>query len=240
MKPRMILKIFVDLVMTVLLLLLMAYLLVGEEAHEWIGLAMFCLFIFHHVLNWKWHGNLFRGKYTFLRMMQTLLNILLLAAMIGLMASGIILSREVFDFLPISGGMGFARTLHMLASYWGFLLMSLHLGLHWSMIMGMMRKAAGVRSSSILRTWVLRILAAGLWIYGIYAFIKNNIASYLFLQTHFVFFDMEQPLFFFFTEYLGMMCMWAATAYYIGKLLRGPDKKQPIRRKALPDTGGHN
>ena len=111
MKPRMILKIFVDLVMTVLLLLLMAYLLVGEEAHEWIGLAMFCLFIFHHVLNWKWHGNLFRGKYTFLRMMQTLLNILLLAAMIGLMASGIILSREVFDFLPISGGMGFARTL---------------------------------------------------------------------------------------------------------------------------------
>lgn len=61
-----------------------------------------------------------------------LLNVLLLAAMIGLMVSGVILSRVVFDFLPISGGTGFARTLHMLASYWGFIFMSLHLGLHWA------------------------------------------------------------------------------------------------------------
>ena len=46
-KPKMILKILVDLAMTVLLFLLMAYLLVGETAHEWIGLAVFILFLFH-------------------------------------------------------------------------------------------------------------------------------------------------------------------------------------------------
>lgn len=128
MKPKMILKIFVDLAMTVLLFLLMAYLLVGETAHEWMGLAVFILFLFHHVLNRKWYGGLFRGNYTPLRVLQTLLNVLLLAAMIGLMVSGVILSRVVFDFLPVSGGTGFARTLHMLASYWGFIFMSLHLG----------------------------------------------------------------------------------------------------------------
>lgn len=38
-------KMAVDLAMTVLLFLLMAYLLVGEAAHEWLGLAMFLLFI---------------------------------------------------------------------------------------------------------------------------------------------------------------------------------------------------
>ena len=137
MKPKMMFKMAVDLAMTVLLFLLMAYLLVGETAHEWLGLAMFLLFILHHVLNWRWYRSLFKGKYTPIRILQTLLNILLLASMIGLMVSGIILSRKVFDFLPVSGGMGFARMLHMLASYWGFLFMSLHLGLHWNMVMGM-------------------------------------------------------------------------------------------------------
>lgn len=226
MKPKMILKILVDLTMTVLLLLLMAYLLVGETAHEWMGLAMFLLFILHHLLNWNWHRNLFRGKYTPMRVLQTLVNVLLLTAMLGLMASGLILSREVFAFLPISGGMSFARMLHMLASYWGFLLMSLHLGLHWSMMMGMIRKASGIRHPSLIRTWILRILAAALCAYGIYAFIKNGIASYMFLQTHFVFIDMDQTLFSFLAEYLGMMGMWAALSYYTGKLLRRFGMKQ--------------
>lgn len=40
MKPKMILKTGVDIAMTITLLLLMAYQLVGEEAHERIGIAM--------------------------------------------------------------------------------------------------------------------------------------------------------------------------------------------------------
>lgn len=53
MKPKMVLKLVVDMIMTILLFLLMAYLLVGETVHEWMGLAMFILFIFHHALNWN-------------------------------------------------------------------------------------------------------------------------------------------------------------------------------------------
>ena len=43
MKPKMVLKLVVDMIMTILLFLLMAYLLVGETVHEWMGLAMFIL-----------------------------------------------------------------------------------------------------------------------------------------------------------------------------------------------------
>lgn len=43
--------------------------------------------------------SLFKGNYTPIRILQTLLNIFLLASVIGLMVSGIILSREVSDFL---------------------------------------------------------------------------------------------------------------------------------------------
>lgn len=230
MKPKAVLKMIVDLAMTVLLFCLMAYLLVGETAHEWMGVTMFCLFILHHVLNWNWHRHLIKGRYTPLRILQTGIDVLILLSMIGLMVSGIVMSREVFDVLPISGGMGFARSLHMLASYWGFLFMSLHLGLHWSMMIGMMRKAAGIKKPAAVRTWLLRVLAVLLAVFGIYAFIKNDIASYMLLRTDFVFFDMEQPLVLFFLEYLGMMALWAAIAYYMGKLL-GCLGKQPINNR---------
>lgn len=53
MKPKMMLKMGLDLVMTVLLLCQMAYMLIGEAAHEWMGAAMFVLFLLHHVLNWR-------------------------------------------------------------------------------------------------------------------------------------------------------------------------------------------
>ena len=42
-------------------------------------------------------------------------------------------------------------------------------------------------------------------LYGLYAFIKNQLLSYLFLTTSFVFFDFERPAVLFFTEYLAIM-----------------------------------
>ena len=45
------LKRVVDLLMTVLLLLLMAFQVTGETAHEWLGIGMFVLFLIHQRLN---------------------------------------------------------------------------------------------------------------------------------------------------------------------------------------------
>lgn len=44
----------VDLAMTAALLLMMSYSLVGERAHEWIGMGMFTLVIVHNILNRFW------------------------------------------------------------------------------------------------------------------------------------------------------------------------------------------
>ena len=53
----------VDAAMTVVLLFLMAYQVTGEAAHEWIGVSMTILVIVHQILNRKWYGALFKGKY---------------------------------------------------------------------------------------------------------------------------------------------------------------------------------
>lgn len=217
MKPQMVLKMSIDFVMTVLLLFQMAYMLIGNTAHEWVGVTMFVLFILHHVLNIRWYRNLFKGRYSGFRILQTVVNFSVLFCMLGLMLSGIIMSREVFSFLPIDGGMGFARILHMVAAYWGFLLISAHLGLHWGMIMGMVRKLRKQKEPSKIQTWTLRILELLISGFGVYAFVKHNLLSYMFMKNQFVFFDMQQPLISFLAEYLAMMELWACLAYYLSR-----------------------
>lgn len=213
MKPKMICKISIDLAMTVLLLLLMARQITGSTAHEWLGAGMSALWIAHHALNFKWHGHLFKGKYTPSRVVQLIVNILLLLSMLGIMASAIILSREVFAFLPISGGIAFARPLHILSAFWGFVLMALHLGLHWNRILGMIRKGSRPIYSKFLKV-LLRIGGSALAAYGFYAFIKNQFFSYMFLTSSFVFFDFERPMPLFFTEYIAIMVLFIFLSYY--------------------------
>ena len=60
MKPKMMLKLAVDIAMTAALLLLMVYELIGQAAHEWIGMGMFALFIVHHILNGSWIRNILK------------------------------------------------------------------------------------------------------------------------------------------------------------------------------------
>lgn len=205
--------------MTVLLLPLMAYHLTGDAAHEWIGAGMFALFIIHNLLNLKWYGGLFQGKYTPYRILQTAVNLLTLLSMLAQMISGLLLSRHVFAFLNLSGHTSFARTLHLLGAYWGFMLMSLHLGLHWKMMMGMMRKISKNAAPSRARAILLRLAAAAIVLYGAAAFVRYNLISYMLLKNQFVFFDYEQSALSFFTDYLAIMGLWAFFAHYAAKLL---------------------
>ena len=214
MQKKTIIKIIVDVLMTVAMPLLMAYMLIGAELHEWMGAGIFLLFILHHILNYKWISSLFKGKYTSVRVVNTTVNILVLVCMTGLMYSGIVMSRYVFSFLPIESGAAFARKIHMLCSYWGLALMSIHLGMHWNFIMGMVRKMTKVKKSNI-RSIVLKILAAVVAGYGIYAFIKRGIIDYMLLKIQFVFFNMSESLLIFLIDYAAIMGLLAVIGHYL-------------------------
>ena len=212
MEKKAVLKIAVDIGMTVMLLLLMSYELIGAAAHEWLGIGMFLLFVIHHVLNRRWSRNVLKGKYTPLRIWQTTLVVGVLLTMAGSMFSGNILSEHALSFLPIKGGRVFARSLHMISAYWGFVLMSLHIGFHWSMMLGMAGKI--VRKSSTIRKWLLRVTGAVIAGYGIFAFAKRDIWSYMTLKNHFVFFDFEEPIIFFLVDYIAVMGLFVWVGYY--------------------------
>lgn len=217
MKPKMRLKMCIDLLMTVLLLMLMAYQVTGDALHEWCGAGMVILFLLHNILNIQWYGHLFRGKYTLLRSLRTIVNFALLAAMLCMAYSGIVLSRHVFAFLPIERGMALARVMHLAGSYWSFVLMSIHLGLHWGMIMGMFRRISG--KSGKTRSWALRGIAIVIAGYGLVCCYQANIFAYMFRQVEFAFFDYEKSAVLVFAEHMAMMGFWVWIAYYAAKLL---------------------
>ena len=208
----------IDAIMLLLLPPLMAELITGQELHEWLGTAMVVLFLAHHGLNLGWYKNLLKGRYGPSRFLWTALDLLLTVDMLTLAVSGVMMSGFVFRFLPIRGGMLLARRLHLLASHWGLLLMSLHLGLHWSVIMAMGRKITRNERKNAARTRVLQVAALMGAVYGVYAFIQQNFADYLFLKAAFVSFDEQKPAALHLLEYAAVIWLFTAAGHYLTRL----------------------
>ena len=227
MKASVKFKICVDITMTAALYACMAYMLVGEEAHEWIGSGLALLFVMHNALNRKWYAALLTGRYTPLRAFQTAVNLLCLASMAAAAVSGAAMSRYLYDIPFLSGGASLARTVHMLAAYWGYCFISLHLGLHWSMMLGMMKNAAAPQRAPRWITPLLRTAGAAAALLGAHALMRHSLLDYMFLRNQFVFFDTERPLCLFFLDYAAIMALWAWLAHYARLALI----KIPARKK---------
>lgn len=157
-----------------------------------------------------------------MRLLQTILAGLVLLTMLGAMVSSVLISREVFAFLPISGGRSLGRTLHLLCAYWGFVLLSLHLGIHWRSMMAMARRLC---KPSPTRRRVLQVAGSLAVLYGLYAFFHRSIPTYLFLQSQFVFFDFEEPLIFFFLDYLAAMGLFVWIGHQLAKAMLALQKR---------------
>ena len=219
-KNRMGKRWITDLALTMILLFLIGYSLIGEEIHEWLGLGMLLLMIFHHALNVSWYQNLKKGQYSPYRCVQTALTALLLFTVLDSMFSGLMLSQYVLDFLPFYGGNELARALHLPCAYWGFLFMGLHLGLHWGAVMGMARRIMNLHTASKYRSGILRLLAAVISCYGLYAFFHNGLPDYLLLRSSFVFFPPDQTAPQFLMDYAAIMGLYLTIVHYGGIFLR--------------------
>ena len=213
-------KILIDIAMLCLLPLLMAYFLVGEAFHEVIGTGMLLLFLTHHILNRGWYKALFQGGYPPRRVFQTALDALLLVVMLLQPLSGILLSKHLYTFLPALPVSAWARRIHMLLAYWGFVLTCVHTGTHLRAPLMRLKKRGG-------HAWAAALFTAGaVSVYGCYAFVKRGFPDYLFARTAFPFFDFSEPRALFFLDVLAIMALFAAVGCAVGGLLRGGGQKK--------------
>lgn len=148
----------VDGAMFLFLLNQMVYVLTGQHHHERTGTAMVLLILCHNLLNHRWFGAVRKGKYNSRRLLGLVLNFLTLAAVLGLFISGVVMSRYVFDFLPIHRGRALARRVHIFCAYWGFLLMAVHIGMHWNGIKRRMGNTFGRAELEGRKKWTVSVL----------------------------------------------------------------------------------
>jgi hypothetical protein len=180
----------------------MAYQVTGETAHEWIGMGMTVLVIVHQILNRRWYGALFKGKYNPYRAVTTLLNILLLLIFALTAFCGMAMSGHAVPFLYGMAPVSFARSMHLAMSHWAFVLMGLHLGMHIPAM------AAGMKLNDRARTTLTVVFTfvsgVGLWL-----FLRNGMPDYLFFRVQFAFLDYEKAGALVLFENLLMLSFWA-------------------------------
>ncbi|HPJ36463.1 MAG TPA: DUF4405 domain-containing protein [Spirochaetota bacterium] len=231
MKTSTFTRVTVDIVMAILFLLLMAYHITENFVHEWIGVSAFGVFIIHNIINGRWYLNIFKGKYSPIRILYLFINLLFLLSVICTMVSGIMISHDVFAFLDLKGGMT-AQKLHMMSSSWGYILMSCHSGLHLGQLIRFLNKSAFVRG-------IPQIISAALFLsaacYGIYAFISQKITNRIFLLTEFPFFDYEKPVPLFFTDYIFIMFLFAFLTYRFLTLRKRFNRNNSHETSSLTD-----
>lgn len=208
------------------MLFMSGYHLWGGIAHEWVGAGIFALFIVQHILNLSFYKNFFKGKFSAYRITLIIIDFLALAAMLALMYSGITMSRHVFAFLKIESGLSLARKLHILGSYWGILIMGLHLGLHWSMLLNAADKKLKIKSASKSRSVICFSAGALIACYGAYVLIKRDFFTYMFLKTEFVFLDYEESKILFYLDYFAVIGLCVFIAHYLSNVLKNHLRKR--------------
>jgi hypothetical protein len=198
----------IDILLTIALMLMMSKQITEQAGHEYIGIVMFVLFLIHQYLNRRWYGALLKGRYTPNRILSTLVNFSLLLSFVMTAFSGIIMS-ENFPSLNVEALTSFAREAHLVCSYMSFVLMGIHLGLHWGMIAGKITSAwPGVIGSAF----------AG---YGLYVFMSLRLWEYIFLINEFAFIDYDKNALLVLVENIAMMSFWTLAGYQVSSILTG-------------------
>jgi len=186
------------------------YEIFGKDAHEYLGVAALALVIFHLRQNRAWLWDFARKFRT--DTLKTALNFALIIAIFTAFASGIVMSRFVVILTELpKGTLSIARDIHMCAVHWAIALCGVHFGLHlraWC-------AKFGAKSRAIFYA-ALAIFASG----GIYAIARFGLYRYLFLSSHFAFFDRQVPLPLYIALYLGILALFSLAGFVLAALAK--------------------
>lgn len=210
--------------LTVTLLLLMAFQVTEQLAHEWLGITMFALTVVHQILNRKFYSAILKGRYNGLRVFQLIVNILLLLSFVCTALSGMMMSRFATPFMNGILPSSVVRQGHLALSHWSFVLMGLHLGLHFGIITSKLKKGA-VRLA-------LGAVMSVISVYGFYLFFKSDMLNYMLFKNPFAFLDYTKAWWLVILENLAMLPAWGYAAYLLSLFLRCVTKKDK-RKQAL-------
>lgn len=203
------LRLVLDSVAAGLLLFAFAYFWQGNPSHEWAGISMFMLLIVHNAFHRRWFASLAqeprakRGKF------NIALTLALLAGMLALLGTSMVISETLFAGLRLDDDFTLRRV-HAGIAYWLLIVVAIHLGLRWPLLIAVASKLFGFRESNAVRTAVLRLAAAGIALQGVFSVLALNLPARLLFQISLDWWNFEESVAAFFLHCMAVagLCMF--------------------------------
>lgn len=223
-NPIFLMRLVFDLVAAGLLLFAFSYWWLGNVAHELAGTAMFLLVIVHNVFNRRWYGTFAKTRRETRGLLNIVVTILLLVAMLALLVTSVLISNALSGIMSAYGGFT-VRQIHTLAAYWVLVIVSVHLGLRWPMLMGVARKLSGIAQPNALRTLVLRAVAVLIAIYGVWSSFELAIGTKLSMQATLDWWNFEESVAGFFVHCIAIAGLYIVPTHYLMKWLQSRKRR---------------
>lgn len=222
MNRNMLIRLVIDLSMTVLMLVAMAYQLTGNAMHELAGVILCLLFITHNILNRRWYKTIFKGKHNVRRILSIVVNLLFLISMAVVIISSVTISRNMIPFIPINDDTVLLQ-IHVMTSYWGFIFMAVHIGMSWATIINSVRKMTGITGTSRIRTIAFRVMAVLIVVYGVQATFERGMLNKLTIYNPFGWESYDSSMKFL-LDHLAIMGIYISGTHYVLKFVQKQDK----------------
>jgi len=219
---NMLIRLVIDLSMTVLMLVAMAYQITGNAMHELAGVLLCLLFITHNILNRRWYKTIFKGKHNVRRILSIVVNLLFLIAMAVVIISSVPISRDIIPFIPLNNDTVLLQ-IHVMTSYWGFIFMAVHIGMSWATIINSVRKMTGITGTNRIRTIAFRVIAVLIVVYGVQASFEREMLNKLTIYNPFGWESYDSSMKFL-LDHLAIMGIYISGTHYVLKFVQKQDK----------------
>jgi len=225
------LRLTFDFIAAGLLLVALAYYWLDNTFHEIVGTGLFLLIIVHNVFNRRWYKTIPTSVHEARGLINSSTIVLLALTMLTLLVTSLMISRTVFGFLALDGGFS-TRQVHILVAWWALIVVSLHLGMRWSMLMNVARNLFGVKRPSAMRTAVLRVIAAAIAIQGVRSSLELGMGAKLTAELTTDFWDFNESTIGFFGHLVAIAGLYMAVAHYAFKWVQRGTRKPPLAARA--------
>lgn len=218
MTPRPPFRLAFDLVATFLLVAGLAYWWLGNTAHELIGTGLFTFVLAHNGFNRRWYGRIAmtgrqpRGKAVIA------LNLALALTMVVLLTTSLAVSRTVFGWLPFDAGVT-SRALHLLAAYWAMVLVGLHVGLNWQIVMNILLPRIAWLFPGSTGILLARLAALSVAALGLYSAVAMDLGPKLINRPTMDMWDFNTGTPRFFLNWLSITGLFAVLGHQGAKML---------------------
>ncbi|TNM63337.1 DUF4405 domain-containing protein [Aliirhizobium smilacinae] len=206
-------RLLLDFLAVALVIACLAYWWLDNLSHELFGTALLALVIVHNVFNRRWYGGVAKRRMDAARIVNLVTIVGLAIGMAVMLVTSFLVSRDLFPFTALSGAFA-VREIHMFAGYWVLLIIAVHLGTRWGVVMNTVSSFLGLTSRNAARIIGLRAAVIGTALWGVKSSFEMAFGAKLMLTYSLDMWDFNESTFGFFINYASIVGLYAAATHY--------------------------